>query len=337
MKIYLKLFMEWVTNLRHNLFEQARIKLSLFYCLIIFIILSAFSIFLLNTLEKNISDTLGDEIPDVQARGHVLHSTVDNLENLVLTIDLIVFLLTAFLSYYLSGKTLKPIKEVLELQKRFTADASHDLRTPLAIITTETEVLLSSKSNNIQEYKNALISNLEEANKMKVLVSDLLTLARTENLNNNSNLETVEIKNVIHNILQRFDFQMKAKNISLSTQYSVNGNISIHKHNFERVIQNILQNAINYTKENGTISVNVSKIKSNFVIEIQDNGVGISQKDLPYIYDRFYKAEHSRNDNSGSGLGLAIAKQIILQHGGQIKIESEIGVGTKVIILIKNS
>ena len=128
--------------------------------------------------------------------------------------------------------------------------------------------------------------------------------------------------------------QIAIKNLKLEIQNDISTNLNINKYNFERALQNVLQNAINYTKENGNISIKTKLINKCVGIIIKDTGVGISEKDLPNIYDRFYKAEHSRNDNSGSGLGLGIARQIIEQHAGTINISSEVGVGTEVTISI---
>jgi signal transduction histidine kinase len=107
--------------------------------------------------------------------------------------------------------------------------------------------------------------------------------------------------------------------------------IPVDKDNFERAISNIIQNAIKYTNQ-GTITIDAREENKKVTITISDTGVGIDQKDLPYIFDRFYKAEHSRNDNSSSGLGLSIAKLIIEEHKGSIGIESEVNRGTVAII-----
>ena len=109
--------------------------------------------------------------------------------------------------------------------------------------------------------------------------------------------------------------------------------LNINTKDIERVIKNVLQNAINYTKA-GTIQVQMRQEDKKVVIEISDTGVGIGKKELPFVFDRFFKAEHSRNDESGSGLGLSIAKTLLQGNGGRIDISSMVGVGTKVTIVL---
>ena len=222
----------------------------------------------------------------------------------------------------------------MESQKRFLADASHDLRTPLTIIKSESQVLVQSDSKDIGEYIKIVQSNIEEINKMSLLVDDLLLIGRTEIINKNKVIEKIEIQNLLQKLVSKMEIQAQKKYIKLTLTKSEVLSINCNPHMMERALQNILQNAINYTPNDGSISLFLVQDKNTCVIKINDTGVGIAEKDLPYVFDRFYKAEHSRNDASGSGLGLPIAKQIIEQHGGEIILESEKNVGTTVYIKI---
>jgi signal transduction histidine kinase len=127
--------------------------------------------------------------------------------------------------------------------------------------------------------------------------------------------------------------QAEHKNLNLEQKIQKDISAYINKTEVERSIKNILQNAINYTK-NGGIKITLKKENKKVILEIVDTGVGISEKDLPFIFDRFYKAEHSRNDESGSGLGLPIAKTLLERNSGKIDITSKKGVGTKVTIVL---
>ena len=317
-----------------NPFDKAKIKLTFFYVLIMTLIIVFFSSVLFLSLEKNMKDTIEEIEVNQLVKDSLYNKQTDNLQNIIIILDSFLLILISLSSYYLAHRTLKPIKNSLESQKKFTADASHDLRTPLAIMRTENEVLIQNPDSDIIDYKQVIKSNLEEISKMSNLVEDLLLIARTENISGISNLEKIDLKSLLSALVTKNLKQIESKNIKLEIQNEIAIDLNIYKYNFERAVQNILQNAINYTKENGSISIKTKLISKGIEIAIKDTGVGISEKDLPNIYDRFYKAEHSRNDNSGSGLGLGIAKQIIEQNGGNITLSSEMGVGTKVTITL---
>lgn len=334
MKHYLKQFMEWVTALTHNPFEQARVKLTLFYVGAMIVIMGLFSLVLIATLEKNIQDSLEDITGGNPIQHRALIRAKDTIETVVYTVDGILILLIGGAGYFLAGRTLRPIKKSLEAQKRFTADASHDLRTPLAIMKTEMEVALQKEKMDSSALKKTIESSLEEVNKMTTLVSELLLVARTEHYNEKDTYMFIDIQEPIKSVVMKMQIKAKEKGLSLEMVKTLSGQVRVHGHNFERVLQNILENAINYTQTGGVVTVVMSENKASYNIEIQDTGVGISDTDLPHIFERFYKAEHSRNDASGSGLGLSIAKQIIEQHKGSISIKSSVGVGTTVVITL---
>ncbi len=317
---------------RKDIFANARLKLTFYYTLIIFIILLIFSETLIFTVESKIHENFNGKIIVIEDNDKILKKTSDEIEILIYGIDGVLLILIAFLSYFLAGKTLKPIKENLELQKRFLADASHDLRTPIAIMMTDTEVTLQNNNSNKQEFQKLAISNLEEIRNMEKIVNNLLLLARTEkNIQEVSNTSFTDFLNLLVNKMQS---QIDTKHLKLFKNIQENIFINTDKENLEIAIKNVLQNAINYTKA-GEIKVSLRKENTKIVLEIIDTGVGIKEKDLPFVFDRFYKAEHSRNDGSGSGLGLSIAKAIIEKNNGQIKIESREDIGTKVVIMLK--
>ncbi len=338
MKTYLKQFMASVIDLsrrvKNNMFEKARIRLTLYYMGIMVFVLFTFSAVLIVTVESNIEESFTLRIEQGEVLADALLAANNSIETLVFTLDSLLLILIGIASYFLAGKTLQPIKKALDAQKRFSADASHDLRTPLSIITTETEVALNDDNISIEECRNVFKSNLEEASSMSALISDLLIIARTEQPVSECDMVKVLIETPILKIVDKMKGQAVLKNISIDLIDKAKGEIKIHPYNFERAVQNILQNAINYTNNNGAIHIEILGQRSLFVIKISDTGVGISDIDLPHVFDRFYKASHSRNDKSGSGLGLPIARQIIEQHDGSISIESKIGIGTSVFIKI---
>ena len=318
--------------MKDKIFQKAKIKLTAFYVAVMFCILVIFTGILMSTIESRLRASLDGKILITQEQEDPLRNASDDIEAVIYTIDGLLLLVIAFSSYFLAGRTLKPIKDTLDTQEKFSADASHDLRTPLAIIITESEVLLQGKEVGVSEYKKVIESNIEEAKKMNILVGDLLVIARGEG--SILEKEKVDISVLLSSIINKMKQQIDNKNLLLVQNIEKNILLSINAKDIERIIKNILQNAINYTKA-GTIQVTLKQKNTRVVLEITDTGVGISKKDLPFVFDRFFKAEHSRNDESGSGLGLPIAKTLLERHEGTIDITSEIGVGTKATIVFK--
>ena len=163
------------------------------------------------------------------------------------------------------------------------------------------------------------------------LIGDLLTLAHTENVPDRNNFEVIDIQNILADVMKRMKGSADSKHISITIELN-QGRVRGNKQNLERVFQNIIQNSITYTNPDGNLTITSKREGRKMLITITDTGVGISQKDLPFVFERFYKASHSRNDASGSGLGLSIAKQIIEQHGGTISVTSKETFGTRVSI-----
>lgn len=367
MKHYLKQCTGWVTGLKRKLkrsqFEVARIRLTIFYTAITMAIIGLFSIALLISLERNTRMVVADEfvIPDeltiLSATPHpsiestlppqefhlprihpgpqmnrflVFRRTVDDLERNIVVADGALLFLVALLGYIIAGRTLKPIQENVNIQRRFLADASHDLRTPLAIMKSESQVLLRTGSHDTKDFREVIESNLEEIDTMSRLVDDLLIMARTEELPDKTTFEDVRISDLLEKVARKISGRALEKHITFIHESVTDGVVRGEPYQLERAFQNVLQNALNYTEEGGKITLTSSQKSGDYTISIRDTGVGISKKDLPYVFDRFFKASHSRNEGSGSGLGLPIVRQIVERHGGTVTIESEEGVGTTV-------
>jgi signal transduction histidine kinase len=317
--------------MKNNIFQKARIKLTLYYIGIMAVILIAFSSVLIYTIESKIRHGFRDQIVITENENDPVSNTSDEIEMLIYVVDGFLLLIIGFSSYFLAGKTLKPIKEALDSQKKFSADASHDLRTPIAIIMTESEVALKNGKNSEKELTTVIQSNLEEAKKMSRLVNDLLLISRGENQAMRHSFIEIDIHNFIEKLVNKIKPQAENKGLEIKLCEYKKILIRVDTDNFERAISNILQNAINYTKVGG-VTVDIKEDSQRVYITISDTGVGIAPKDLPFVFDRFYKASHSRNDKSGSGLGLPISKLIIEEHKGKISLDSKVGIGTEVVI-----
>ncbi len=233
-----------------------------------------------------------------------------------------------FLSYYLARRTLKPIEEAHAELERFTADASHELRTPIAAMQTETEVALMNPKLTLAQAKAQLKSNLEELAKLTSLSESLLRLAKAENTNlqrQNMSLETIVL-----DAINRAAPAAAKKHITIPNKIDKTIIVLAEASSLTEAIVILLDNAIKYSPEKSEVTVEAYKEQNHAVIKVEDNGAGIKATELPHIYDRFYRADSSRSKHhtGGYGLGLAIAKNIIELHGGSITVKSSPGVGS---------
>lgn len=231
---------------------------------------------------------------------------------------------SAALAWLLSGKTLKPIKEMVDEQNRFISDASHELKTPLTALKAEIEVNLRDKRMSLGQAQKLLRSNLEEVNKLQKLSENLLELSQPEKLK----LETVDLKSVSEEAVRKIKFLAAKKQIKIENK--IKGKVKGNKEALIELLVILLDNAVKYSPQKSSIFLSAAKTNNNLTVAVKDQGVGISEKDLPHIFDRFYRVDkaRSKNQSSGYGLGLAIAKKIMDQHNGVIKAESKINQGT---------
>lgn len=334
MKQFLKQSTESATASMRNPFAIARVKLTAYYLACTVVVLAIFSILLISTLEKNLKNSYEEFVEsDVQKRNEVFIRTSDGIQTSILLVDGLILILVGGIAYFLAGKTLVPIKEATDRQKRFTADASHDLRTPLTILRTTIEVALQNRAEDPEVYKKVLHSGLEEVKTMSLLVEDLLVLARNEAGENKREKKQIHLEECIQGIVERISIEAKQKSIAIHMHMEKTSPVFANETYLMRAFQNIIQNAVQYTPPYGTITVSVEKVGAHVVCRVKDTGPGIAKGDLPHIFERFYKSSHSRSE-AGSGLGLAIAKEIIESNMGTIEIESTIGSGTEVTVKV---
>ena len=253
----------------------------------------------------------------------------------LLMINGTILIISAGAGYFLAGKTLKPIEIAMEEQKRFVADASHELRTPLSALKTSIEVALKDKKMAAKEARKVLASNLEEVDHLQSLSDDLLSLASHQNNNNNLSFKKVGLKKIIENAYKKIKPLAKKKNIKAVIDLGTKDlALQGDEKSLEKVVLIFLDNAVKYTPDGGKVTVAARPDKKNVLIKIKDAGIGIPKKDLPHIFERFYRVDQSRTKTKidGFGLGLSMAKKIIELHKGSIKAESILGKGTSFTI-----
>ncbi len=328
-----KQFGAWVIALRFNPFQQARIKLTASYIIMLAVILCVFSISLYFALAKNLREDLDVELSDEQTHVRVINQTVHHLKTTIIITDLGVLLLISVLSYALAGKTLRPIEEALLAQKQFSADASHEFRTPLSIMKNELEVAAASGHISSEDAKVLIQSNLEEVNHMSSMVDQLLKLSRSESHQNGFAMTQVKLAEVTKEAVAKMQKLAQIKHINLKVEAVKEDEILGSVDALQEMVLNLLQNAIDYTPENGSVKIVIKSSGKFQELTIQDTGIGIEPKDLSHIFERFYKADNTRSLRSNSsGLGLSIVHDIVQKHRGKIHVSSTPGKGTLVTV-----
>ena len=220
------------------------------------------------------------------------------------------------------------------MRREFVANVSHELRTPLTTIKSYVETLLDGVLDD-RETSNQFLQVIDtETNRMTRLVKDLLELSRMDYQQIQWKREHISLDNLIKELIKKISIEAKNKNQTLEYFVTSNvPNILADRDRIEQVLLNIISNAIKYTQEGGTISVYLGQVYNEAYMKVVDNGIGIPEKDIPRIFERFYRVDKARTrEFGGTGLGLAIAKEIIEAHGGSIVIGSHFGKGTEVVI-----
>lgn len=231
-------------------------------------------------------------------------------------------------SYWLARRTLRPIEESNERQKRFVADASHELRTPVTALKMEAEVALLDAHATKSTLRDALKSSLEEADKLDALLSNLLHLSRLESGEIRQTFTGIAVPQLIDTVVESVRKQAEAKKITIHNTVLP----GLVEGNFDSLVQVfviLIDNALKYSPEKTSIHI-TSKLDAHAItITIKDEGMGIEPEALTHVFDRFYRADKSRTGHSGFGLGLSIAKHITDLHDGSITLTSTPGKGTK--------
>lgn len=269
-----------------------------------------------------------------QEREAQIQRAQEHMVRSLVVINAFILVGAGLVSYYLAYRTLRPIEEAHEAQARFTADASHELRTPIAAMQAETEVALLDPRLTLADAKTQLTSNLEELAKLTALTEGLLGLARFENAP--TDMQNVALQEVINGACTQVAHGAQQKQITIVpptadlTGIDVRGDKTL----LIEALVIVLDNAIKYSKRQTTITVAVKTDRKQAAVSVADSGQGIAEADLPHIFERFYRVDTARtkqNAHGGSdgyGLGLSLAHRIVEMHGGSIAVASKVGSGS---------
>ncbi|MBP9813618.1 HAMP domain-containing histidine kinase [Candidatus Woesebacteria bacterium] len=337
------------------MFQTARIKLTAWYLLIIMCVSVSFSAIIYRVLTREVErfaraqrfriehppqngitprmEFFENGQPKILATldPDLIAETNKRILWSLITLNGVIVLLSGGLSYLLAGRTLDPIKRMVDEQNQFISDASHELRTPLTSLKSALEVNLRDKKLTLEQSKKVMAENILEVNNLQALSDNLLQLAQFQTPHVRQLFEPVDAKKVINDAMAKVQALSRVKHITIhtkATQATIWGN----SYSLIDLLIIVLDNAIKYSAKNSTITIETHTKEPYTLIRVMDNGCGIAQSDITHIFDRFYRADTARSDSStkGYGLGLSIAKQIVNLHQGTIHVTSTINKGTTI-------
>jgi heavy metal sensor kinase len=226
------------------------------------------------------------------------------------------------------NQMIERLEKAFKRQQQFTADASHELRSPLSVIQAESTLALN-KERSANEYKHSLEVVENEAEHMAKVIDQLLTLARADSGKEQLSIEKIDLGELLASIVENAEILCRDKGIEFRSNLTDSILVSGDRAKLRELFLNLLDNAIRYSPDGGTISLILRRVESMAVISITDTGIGIPEKDIPHIFERFYRVDKARSrEQGGAGLGLSICKYIVEAHGGKIEVTSQPGTGS---------
>lgn len=224
------------------------------------------------------------------------------------------------------------LKIAEQFQKQFTADVSHELKTPLSAILGMTEIMINSpvKPDKQKEFLKTLH---EEAVRLEKMIKDLLIISKLDRIDLEFIKTPTSIKSIVEKSSRLLQTQIERKNLQLIIKVD-DYRLMLEEQKFHQVMVNLLSNALQYT-DHGSITIEGEKLQEFYQLKVIDTGIGMDEEHLPFVFKRFYRVDAARSrESGGSGLGLSIVKNVVVKHGGQIKVISQINQGTTFTILL---
>ncbi len=348
-----------VINWYQVMFKSARIKLTLWYLLSIMTISLIFSgvIYHLivrevvrfdnlqrNRIERNMQmkmnpalrRTLKQVSPQPVPQSDLVGEVKQRIFVGILLINSAIFIAALGLGYFLAGRTLSPIQQMVEDQQRFISDASHELKTPIASLKAAFEIYLREKSHTKKDMDLLVRESLVETNRLRYLTESLLQLIRFGSQQGHGHFALFEMGHLVQKAVDSIQSSARLKNIVIRTTLNTHM-VYGDEESLKKLTLILLDNAVKYTPSGGEIEISLHGSDKSVNLSVSDTGIGIAEKDTGRIFDRFYRADSARHRDGGEGgygLGLAIAKEIVSAHKGTIKVQSKPNKGTKIMVTL---
>ncbi|MFD2168693.1 sensor histidine kinase [Tumebacillus lipolyticus] len=258
---------------------------------------------------------------DVTTRQGIL----TNLVYTFLVVGFVMLIVIFFISRYFANRSIAPVQEAFDKQKQFIADASHELKTPLAIINTNTDVLLANEEDTIRSQAKWPSYIKSETERMSKLTGDLLYLTEMDDAREGMIFTTFDVSEAVENVILMMEVAIFEKQITLN--YAIEPRVMVrgNSEQFKQVVMILLDYALKYTYPRGSIRIELKTHHHDMVLSVANTGEDIAPEHLDLIFERFFRTDASRaRKHGGYGLGLAIAKAIVEQHKGKIYAKSEV-------------
>lgn len=264
----------------------------------------------------------------VASTDYITHSVL-SLTLVLLGIWAGAMLVFFIISLKLSAIAARPMEEAMLREKQFVADASHDLKTPLSVILANTAILRENPEARVETLGRWLDSTQAAAKRMQQLIGQMLTLAEVERPDKTVTMETVDLANLSMKAALEIESLAYEKNVALDTELPDSCLVRGNGDYLLRIVSSLLENALKYEPSGGRVQLALKQEKRKTVLQVQNFGSRISEESLPHVFDRFYRGDKSRQNETGSfGLGLAITKEMTEKLGGRITAESSPQSGT---------
>ena len=239
----------------------------------------------------------------------------------LLCMALVLYMAACYFGYWLAGRNIRPISQMYARQKQFTADASHEMRTPLAVMKLAVQGLREDEDSRLSEFAKESVEMLDsEADRLSRLTENLMTLARSDEDNLPAYTEQVDMTALCHKVAAQLALLAEQKQIVLKQELQADLSVQGDELALSRLLIILLDNALKYSAAKTTVTLRGARVKEHLVIEVRDEGCGISDEDKTRVFDRFYRVDKARSRSQGGlGLGLSLAWAIVHQHGGSIE------------------
>lgn len=324
-------------------FRAARLKLTFMYIAILTAIVAILSASLYELhahdvgsieprrIRPTLQEILSPEGPTVPEPPAGIAEYLERLGRSILLVDIVTIVAGSALSALLAGRTLRPIRQAVDAEKAFFANAAHDLRTPLAVMRSEAEVALRAGSMTAEEARQLIASSLEEIGHMSGMIEQILDLASSGRRRGAPALVPLDLAEIARGAVERMALRAEEKGVRLTVEAGAPARIRGDAPALRRAIGNILENALAYTPRGGAIVMRVQRAAAHVSLFVDDTGIGMAEEDLPHITEPFFRGDKARSANGGgAGLGLTIVKTIMDEHGGTLRAASTAGRGTTI-------